>query len=83
VRWTPSSARCPPPAIVTSASPRSSVTPLSAPRTAKETLRSWLVATLAIASATAPPTTSSAETITTMPHRETREAEAAPSMTAL
>ena len=68
---------------MTSASSTSSATPLSDPRTANETSRSWLDVTLATARAATTPPTSSAEAITTMPQREIREAVAGPGMSAL
>jgi hypothetical protein len=67
----------------TSALSTSSATPLSDPRTAKETTRVWLDATAAIANAPAPPTISSDEAITTTPQREMRAEEAGPCMSAL
>jgi hypothetical protein len=69
--------------IATSPSPTSSATPLSDPRTANETMRSWLEVTAATASAAAPPTMSSDEAMTTRPQREIRAALAGPCMSAL
>ena len=83
MRCTPSSARWPPPVIITSPSSTSSDTPLSDPRTSNETTRSWLEATLAMASAATAPPMTSAEAITTMPQREIRVAVAGPGMSAL
>ena len=69
--------------IITSPSSTSSDTPLSDPRTSNETTRSWLEATLAMASAATTPPMTSAEAITTMPQREIRVAVAGPVMSAL
>ena len=69
--------------IITSPSSTSSDTPFSDPRTSNDTTRSWLEATLAIASAATAPPMTRAEAITTMPQREIRVAVAGPGMSAL